>query len=150
MVRAMRPTDPTVLRPRSGWRALCTALLASCLAALPVHAQTNEEVPFIASPDNVTLEMLRIAGVGASDRLIDLGSGDGRIVIATAKKFGAKGLGLELDPKLVQLSREAARAAMALQVERARRAAAGDQACQQRGEERRCQPHFFTISSSRR
>jgi SAM-dependent methyltransferase len=55
--------------------------------------------------------MLQIAAVGPDDYLIDLGSGDGRIVITAAKRFGARGLGVEYVPDLVQQSRENARAA---------------------------------------
>ena len=68
-----------------------------------------EEVPFITSPDNVTLEMLRIAGVRSGDHLIDLGSGDGRIVILAARRFGATGLGVEIVPDLVERSLRHAR-----------------------------------------
>ena len=64
----------------------------------------SEEVPFITSPDNVTLEMLSIAGVKRADHVLDLGSGDGRIVILAAKRFGATGLGVEIDPALVRTS----------------------------------------------
>lgn len=70
-----------------------------------------EEVPFVTTPDNVTLEMLRIADVGAQDHVIDLGSGDGRIVITAARQFGARGLGVEIVPDLVARSRESARQA---------------------------------------
>ena len=87
------------------------AALGLALAAIASQAQTGEEVPFITSPDNVTLEMLRLAEVGARDHVIDLGSGDGRIVILAAKRFGASGLGVEIDPKLVTLSRRHAREA---------------------------------------
>ncbi|RYZ00273.1 MAG: class I SAM-dependent methyltransferase [Comamonadaceae bacterium] len=83
--------------------------LAGALLAGSASAQLIEEVPFITSPDNVTLEMLRIAGVGAADHVIDLGSGDGRIVITAAKRFGATGLGVEIDPTLVQQSNKHAR-----------------------------------------
>jgi hypothetical protein len=68
-------------------------------------------VPFITTPDNVTLAMLEMARVGPGDFVIDLGSGDGRIVIVAAKKFGARGLGVEIVPDLVKLSREHAAAA---------------------------------------
>jgi SAM-dependent methyltransferase len=68
-------------------------------------------VPFVVTPDNVTLAMLKMANVGAEDFLIDLGSGDGRIVILAAKRFGARGLGVELSPMLVEQSRASARAA---------------------------------------
>ena len=64
-----------------------------------------EEVPFITTPDNVTVAMLELAGVNASDVLIDLGSGDGRIVITAARRYGARGLGVEIVPELVERSR---------------------------------------------
>lgn len=87
-------------------------LVASGLPGL-LHAQVPlpylEEVPFITSPDNVTLEMLRVANVGAGDHLIDLGSGDGRIVILAARRFGATGLGVEIVPDLVERSLRNAR-----------------------------------------
>jgi hypothetical protein len=87
------------------------AALALLLALAPAAHAAVEEVPFIVTPDNVTLAMLQMAGVSAEDYLIDLGSGDGRIVITAAKKFGARGLGVEIDPRLVEKSRENAKAA---------------------------------------
>lgn len=87
-------------------RLLSAWLLA---AALGAQAQVGDEVPFITSPDNVTLEMLRLADVGPGDHVIDLGSGDGRIVILAAKRFGATGLGVEIDPHLVERSLRSAR-----------------------------------------
>lgn len=74
-------------------------------------AQTGEEVPFITTPDQVTEAMLRLAGVGPSDFVLDLGSGDGRIVITAARRFGARGLGVEIVPDLVRRSRDYARQA---------------------------------------
>jgi hypothetical protein len=79
---------------------LCCALLA------PVLVRASEDVPFVVTPDNVTLAMLELARVGPQDYVIDLGSGDGRIVIAAAKRFGARGLGVEIDPGLVKVSRD--------------------------------------------
>ena len=90
-------------------RALLALVCAlACALAL---AQGGEEVPFITSPDNVTQEMLRIARVAPGDHVVDLGSGDGRIVILAAKRFGATGLGVEIDPALVQRSLRNAREA---------------------------------------
>lgn len=80
------------------------AAVACTFACLGASAQLVEEVPFITSPDNVTQEMLRIAQVAPGDHVIDLGSGDGRIVILAAKRFGATGLGVEIDPALVERS----------------------------------------------
>jgi len=88
--------------------SLAAAALAASFAA---HAQFADEVPFITSPDNVTLEMLSIAGVKRGDHVIDLGSGDGRIVILAAKRFEATGVGVEIDPALVEKSKASARAA---------------------------------------
>ena len=92
------------------------ALLAAfslVLAANSSQAQTQatDEVPFVTSPDNVTLEMLNAAGVKRGDYVIDLGSGDGRIVILAAKRFEATGLGVEIDPQLVEKSKANAREA---------------------------------------
>jgi hypothetical protein len=98
----------TLARLLLTWSA---SLPLALLAVLPAAAQTagDVEVPFITSPDNVTLEMLRMADVRASDHVIDLGSGDGRIVILAAKRFGATGLGVEIDPNLVERSLRSAR-----------------------------------------
>jgi SAM-dependent methyltransferase len=80
--------------------------------AVALHARAaSEDVPFITTPDNVTLTMLKIARVNAQDYVIDLGSGDGRIVITAAKQFGARGLGVEIVPDLVKRSRDSALAA---------------------------------------
>jgi SAM-dependent methyltransferase len=86
-------------------------VLAIVLAAAAAPARGQEEVPFITTPDAVTWEMLRAADVKASDFVLDLGSGDGRIVITAARHFGARGLGVEIVPDLVRKSRENARAA---------------------------------------
>ena len=87
---------------------IIAVLAASCILA--AHA-AGEDVPFITTPDNVTLTMLRMARTNAQDYVIDLGSGDGRIVITAAKQFGARGLGVEIVPDLVKKSRDNANAA---------------------------------------
>lgn len=68
-------------------------------------------MPFIVTPDAVTLAMLELAGTSPQDHVIDLGSGDGRIVITAARRFGASGLGVEIVPDLVERSRRASQAA---------------------------------------
>ena len=94
-------------------RVLCLLALiaASAITAPTAHAQAGEEVPFITTPDHVTRVMLELAGVSEKDFVIDLGSGDGRIVITAAKTFGARGLGVEIDPALVERSNANARKA---------------------------------------
>jgi len=69
------------------------------------------EVPFVPTPQVTVDEMLRLGDVGPRDFLIDLGSGDGRIVITAAGKFGARGFGVDLDEELVAWSEENARLA---------------------------------------
>jgi len=91
-------------------------LLALFLLVLPSQAQPQAwawddgTVPFVVTPVEIVERMLRMAEVGPGDTLIDLGSGDGRIVIAAAKR-GARGLGVDLDPGLVRLATENARKA---------------------------------------
>jgi len=82
---------------------------------LSVHAQSwawdDGTTPYVVSPEQVVDRMLYFAQPKAGERLIDLGSGDGRIVIEAAKRFGARGLGVDIDPRLVELARENARRA---------------------------------------
>jgi hypothetical protein len=69
---------------------------------------TKDAGPYVPSPQSVVADMLRYADVGQSDFLIDLGSGDGRIVLTAAKVFGARGFGVEIKDDLVRRSNEAA------------------------------------------
>ena len=86
--------------------------LMGLLVALGGAADESEwRPPFITTPPEVVERMLQVAETRADDLVMDLGSGDGRIVIAAARKFGARAVGIELDGALVQKSREAARAA---------------------------------------
>ncbi len=91
--------------------ALAAALAALALAGEARAQDASQQAPFITTPDEVVERMLALAGTGADDFVMDLGSGDGRIVIAAAKKFGARGLGVDIDPRLVAFSRENARRA---------------------------------------
>ena len=89
------------------------AAMMGAMAARIALAQQQQDivVPFVPTPQVTVDEMLRIAGVGPKDFVLDLGSGDGRIVITAAKKFGARGLGVDLDHHLVIQSEEGARQA---------------------------------------
>jgi len=88
---------------------LCATVLAS--ASAQSWAWDDGTTPFVVSPDDVVDRMLRLGEVRAGDYLIDLGSGDGRIVIEAAKRAGASGLGVDIDPRLVQLARDNAKRA---------------------------------------
>ena len=86
--------------------------LAALLVAAPSLAQDAEtRAPFITTPPEVVARMLRLADTAPRDFVIDLGSGDGRIVIEAARVHGASGLGVELDPALVARARENAQRA---------------------------------------
>jgi SAM-dependent methyltransferase len=67
--------------------------------------------PFVTTPQDVVDRMLELAQISPGDLLYDLGSGDGRIVITAAKRYGAKSVGFEIDPALVTLSRRKIREA---------------------------------------
>src|SRR5262245_6248530 len=69
------------------------------------------DVIFVATPPNVVTAMLELAEVTPRDLVLDLGSGDGRIAIAAAKQFGARGVGVEIDADLIEAARENARKA---------------------------------------
>ena len=96
-------------------RALAVGLAA--VTAAPVFAQTlaagfepgkELDAPFVTTPQNVVDAMLDLARMQRGDRLLDLGSGDGRIVITAAKRFGVPGMGVDIDPRLVQMARASA------------------------------------------
>jgi hypothetical protein len=77
------------------------ALLASAAALAQSESPPPRDAPYFPTPQSVVDRMLELAKVGPDDYLIDLGSGDGRIVITAAKRFGARGLGIEIEPSLV-------------------------------------------------
>ena len=84
----------------------------------PRRGQAGKDVIWIATPDAAVDRMLQMAELRATDRLVDLGSGDGKIPITAARNFGARARGLEYNPDLVQLSRRRAQqAGVADQVE---------------------------------
>src|SRR4051812_15964592 len=91
--------------------------LVGALAALPAIAATRawcteSAAPFVATPWSIVDEILTLAAVGPGDFVIDLGSGDGRLVVSAVARYGAKGgYGMDIDPALVRLANDNARAA---------------------------------------
>jgi hypothetical protein len=96
---------------RAGAGRLGCVLLAACLAASSASAQDWGDTPYVQTPQNVVDSMLEIAKVNRNDYVIDLGSGDGRMVITAARKHGARGFGVDLDRRLVALSNRNAKKA---------------------------------------
>jgi SAM-dependent methyltransferase len=99
--------------------SLTSIVLATSLAAAQSTAQApaatdeqpvQKDVPFVPTPDAVVSKMLELAKVGPKDVVYDLGSGDGRIVIAAAKR-GARAVGVDIDPERIRESNQNAREA---------------------------------------
>ncbi|MFN3888757.1 MAG: SAM-dependent methyltransferase [Beijerinckiaceae bacterium] len=98
-------------------RALFTAL--ACVASPAIvgraHAQAQPaprlDVPFVPTPQEVVDKMLELANVQRTDYLIDLGSGDGRIPVTAAQRFGVKALGVDINPQRIKEANERAQAA---------------------------------------
>ena len=82
-------------------------------ASIPsiLDSTAEADVPFVVSPEKTVEGMLELAGVAKSDTVYDLGSGDGRIPIAAADRYGAHGVGIEIKPDLVQRARKRAKLA---------------------------------------
>ena len=94
--------------------ALFFLILLAGISICSVTAYSQEptpEVPYVPTPQEVVVEMLKMAGVTQNDIVYDLGCGDGRIVITAAKVFGAHGVGVDNDPNLIRRSNENAREA---------------------------------------
>ena len=89
-------------------RLLYVLLLAGCQFT---PGSLARDVPFVPTPERVVEKMLEVAKVGPQDVVYDLGSGDGRIVIAAARKHGARGVGIDIDPERIQEARDNARKA---------------------------------------
>jgi SAM-dependent methyltransferase len=123
--RIARWRQPIRLVPAASRRLIgiaAIALFAAALAAGPVQAQegkpyqpargqAGKDVVWIPTPDALVTRMLKLAQVTPQDYVVDLGAGDGKIVIAAARDFAARGLGLEYDPKLVEHAQRNAQAA---------------------------------------
>ena len=92
-------------------RFIISAAIA-VLSLVAVHAQTPKpDVEYVPTPQSVVDAMLELAAIKPDDVVYDLGSGDGRILITAAKKYGARGVGIEIDPILVKQAAENAAAA---------------------------------------
>lgn len=74
-------------------------------------AAMKKDVPYVPTPQETVAEMLRLAQVSRDDLVYDLGSGDGRIVITAAKRHGARGVGIDIDPTRIEEANENARTA---------------------------------------
>src|ERR1044071_140947 len=80
------------------------------LSPIESAAQELSKLPYVPTPQLVVDEMLKLAGATSKDFVIDLGSGDGRVILTAARDFRATGLGVDIDAKLVELANKQAKA----------------------------------------
>jgi cyclopropane fatty-acyl-phospholipid synthase-like methyltransferase len=79
-----------------------TCIAIASVAFAQRSAAPSPDIHYVPTSNGVAEAMLKLAKTTSSDVVYDLGSGDGRIVIAAAKKFGARGVGIEIDPELIK------------------------------------------------
>ena len=97
---------------KSGFWLLVLALSVTlAYAQSAAHQYREPDVRFVPTPDNVVEAMLKLANVQKTDVVYDLGCGDGRTVIRAADQFGARAVGIDIDPQRIKESRENARKA---------------------------------------
>ncbi len=91
----------------------CLALILAglCVSVYAEPQPTQLDVEYVPTPHEVVAEMLRLVEVKKTDVVYDLGCGDGRVVITAAKRYGARGVGVDIDPKRIEESRANARQA---------------------------------------
>ena len=94
-----------------GVSLFCVTWLAALAAVALQLPQRAPDIYFVPTWQPVVYQMLELAEVTKDDVVYDLGSGDGRIVVIAAQKYGARGVGVELNPKLIEVSRQVAREA---------------------------------------
>jgi cyclopropane fatty-acyl-phospholipid synthase-like methyltransferase len=97
--------------PRRTIAAIFATVVLSLVAISNTNADFPEEIPFVPTPIEVVDKMLELAEVKKGDVVYDLGSGDGRIVIRAAKKYGVRAVGIEMDRLLLAKARKDAKAA---------------------------------------
>jgi len=110
-MRLIEDTGPVMLSSFHHRFAAAALVAAAALSPSPAFTQAPSLAPYVPSPTDVVDRMLAFAKVTASDVVYDLGSGDGRIVIAAAKQYGARGVGVDIDPELVAQATENAKKA---------------------------------------
>jgi SAM-dependent methyltransferase len=102
-----------MIRHRPLWLFLVLLLVVAVAAGAQETTvkKKDPDVPYVPTPERVVDEMLRMANVTGKDVLYDLGSGDGRIVITAARRFGTRGVGIDIDPERIREANENARKA---------------------------------------
>jgi SAM-dependent methyltransferase len=90
-------------------RSACSTFSLLLLSASLAAQSVQPEVPYVPTTDEAVQAMLKLADVKKTDVVYDLGCGDGRIVVAAAKKYGARGVGIDINPQRVQEAKDNAK-----------------------------------------
>jgi SAM-dependent methyltransferase len=98
-----RPAKEGVMKK---YLSLTVFVLAVAVSSVGLYAQEGKIVPYVPTPQEVVDRMLELAEVKPGDVVYDLGSGDGRIVVTAAKKYGVKAIGFEIDPQRIKEAHE--------------------------------------------
>jgi hypothetical protein len=109
-----QPTAQSISCQEQRWLRIRRGALAGALPAalvVTIALASDARVPYVPTPQGVVDRMLEMAKVGPADYLVDLGSGDGRIVVTAAKKHGARGFGVDLNPDRIKEANDNARRA---------------------------------------
>ena len=100
--RRLRPVLAAIVASVAVWST-------SSITPAAAEHQRTPDAPFVSTPHQVVDRMLMLAEVTEDDVVYDLGCGDGRIVIAAAKQYGARGVGIDIDPDLITEARASAK-----------------------------------------
>src|ERR1700681_2421592 len=99
-----------LLRKSSAYSCLAAAILLVSIAAAQSKQPLREpDVPYVPTTDAAVQEMLKLANVTKADVVYDLGCGDGRLVITAAKNYGARGVGIDINPERIREAKENAK-----------------------------------------
>jgi len=105
----MRSTILSTMRSLASAVLLISSVLAQAPQQVPAQAKQAPEVPYLPTTQVAVEAMLKLAGVTANDVVYDLGCGDGRILVTAAKLYGARGVGIDIDPQRIREANENAK-----------------------------------------
>ena len=109
MMRSLYPKIKFATEESPVKRLSRIVIVLTLVVSFRAPGQAQDSIPFVPSPPHVVAKMIEVAEIKKGDILYDMGSGDGRIVIEAAKKYGIRGVGIDLNPELVAKARENAK-----------------------------------------
>jgi SAM-dependent methyltransferase len=107
----MKMNSVRLLKQHACLLCVLALIMGASVPLLTAQWEEGKDVPYVPTPPDVVEAMLKLAGVKSGDFVIDLGCGDGRIVVMAAQKFGARGKGVDFNPTRINEAEENARQA---------------------------------------